>query len=137
MSEVTEAPRADSIRWLAHARVDKFDGAAYDALKAELGRKPTGEEVKAALVAYDSVESIGNLLTRQGKKRIMDVTWDKKIGDKGPTFKIVNTGKLEVLYGKIVVYFYDKAGKQIDLPGGGEQPRAPLDAPAPQPEVAT
>jgi hypothetical protein len=47
---------------------------------------------------------------------------DKKIGDKGPTFKIVNTGKLEVLYGKIVVYFYDKAGKQIDV-SGGDMPR--------------
>jgi hypothetical protein len=57
-----------------------------------------------------------------GKKRIMDVTWDKKIGDKGPTFKIVNAGKLEVLYGKIVVYFYDKAGKQIDV-SGGDKPR--------------
>ena len=49
-----------------------------------------------------------------GKRRIMDVTWDKKIGDKGPTFKIVNNGKLDVLYGKIVVYFYDKAGKQLE-----------------------
>jgi hypothetical protein len=50
-----------------------------------------------------------------GKTRLMDVTWDKKIGDKGPTFKIVNNAKLEVLYGKIVVYFYDKAGKQMEV----------------------
>ena len=57
-----------------------------------------------------------------GKTRMMDVSWDKKIGDKGPTFKIINNAKLEVLYGKIVVYFYDKAGKQIEIPGG-DKPR--------------
>ena len=57
-----------------------------------------------------------------GKKRIMDISWDKKIGDKGPTFKIINNGKLEILYGKVVVYFYDKAGKQMDV-SGGEKPR--------------
>jgi hypothetical protein len=61
----------------------------------------------------------------KGKSRIMEVAWDKKIGDKGPTFKIVNDAKLEVLYGKIVVYFYDKAGKQIDV-SGGDKPRRRL-----------
>jgi hypothetical protein len=61
----------------------------------------------------------------KGKKRVMDASWDKKIGDKGPTFKIVNNAKLEILYGKIVVYFYDKAGKQIDV-SGGEKPRRRL-----------
>ncbi len=59
----------------------------------------------------------------KGKVRIMDVTWDKKIGDKGPTFKIVNNGKLEVLYGRVVVYFYDKAGKQLDAQVGGKPHR--------------
>ena len=49
-----------------------------------------------------------------GKTRMMDVSWDKKIGDKGPTFKIINNAKLEILYGKVVVYFYDKAGKQME-----------------------
>jgi hypothetical protein len=60
-----------------------------------------------------------------GKKRIMDVSWDKKVGDKGPTFKIINKAKLEILYGKIVVYFYDKAGKQMDV-SGGDKPRRRL-----------
>jgi hypothetical protein len=58
-----------------------------------------------------------------GKHRLMDVSWDKKIGDKGPTFKIVNNAKLEVLYGRIVVYFYDKAGKQIEIQGGDKPKR--------------
>jgi hypothetical protein len=61
----------------------------------------------------------------KGKNRLMAVAWDKKIGDKGPTFKIVNNAKLEVLYGKIVVYFYDKAGKQMDV-SGGDKPRRRL-----------
>lgn len=61
----------------------------------------------------------------KGKTRIMDVSWNQKIGDKGPTFKIINNAKLEILYGKIVVYFYDKAGKQIDVTGG-DKPRRRL-----------
>lgn len=59
----------------------------------------------------------------KGKTRMMDVSWDKKIGDKGPTFKIVNNAKLEVLYGKVVVYFYDKAGKQLEAKVGDKSYR--------------
>ena len=54
----------------------------------------------------------------KGKSRMMDVSWDKKIGDKGPTFKIINNAKLEILYGKVVVYFYDKAGKLLEAKVG-------------------
>ncbi len=61
----------------------------------------------------------------KGKTRIMEVTWNKKIEEKGPTFRIVNNAKLEILYGKIVVYFYDKAGKQMDV-SGGDKPRRRL-----------
>ena len=48
-----------------------------------------------------------------GKARLVTATWNGKISEKGPTFKIVNTTDLDVLYGKIVVYFYDKAGKPL------------------------
>ena len=48
---------------------------------------------------------------------MMEVTWTKKIDDKGPQFKVVNKTKLEVLYGFLVVYFYDKAGKQLPVAG--------------------
>src|SRR6266542_2110146 len=61
----------------------------------------------------------------KGKTRIMDVAWNKKIGEKGPTFQIINKAKLEIKYGKIVVYFYDKAGKQMDV-SGGDKPRRRL-----------
>ncbi len=50
-----------------------------------------------------------------GATRIMEVKWNGKIGDKGPTFRVINNAKLEVMYGRIVVYFYDKAGKQLDV----------------------
>jgi hypothetical protein len=65
-------PRTDSINWHAHARVDKFTVEQFDALAERLGRKPLGPDLKEHIAPYDSVESDGNLLTRQGLKRIMD-----------------------------------------------------------------
>jgi hypothetical protein len=59
----------------------------------------------------------------KGKTRIMDVSATTKVGDKGPTFKIVSKSNHEILYGKIVVYFYDKKGKQLDAPDGDKQRR--------------
>ena len=44
----------------------------------------------------------------------MDVRWTKT-GDNGPSFAVTNKGKIVILYGKIAVYFYDKAGKQLDV----------------------
>jgi hypothetical protein len=49
-----------------------------------------------------------------GKARTMDVKWTKT-GDSGPSFAIKNTTKLVIVWGKIAVYFYDKAGKQLDV----------------------
>jgi hypothetical protein len=51
----------------------------------------------------------------KGTARMMEVAWTGKFDDKGPTFKVVNKGKETILYGKIAVYFYDKAGKQIEI----------------------
>ena len=44
----------------------------------------------------------------------MDVKW-KKTGDDGPSFAVTNKGQLVIVYGKIAVYFYDKAGKRLDV----------------------
>jgi hypothetical protein len=49
-----------------------------------------------------------------GSTRLMTVKW-KKTDDKGPSFFIKNIGKATILYGQIAVYFYDKAGKQLDV----------------------
>lgn len=53
-----------------------------------------------------------------GAERMMEVTWNGKMGDTGPSFRVINKSKLVILYGKVVVYFYDKAGKQLDVPAG-------------------
>jgi hypothetical protein len=44
----------------------------------------------------------------------MEVKWTKT-GDKGPSFAVINKMKLVILYGRIAVYFYDKAGKQLSV----------------------
>lgn len=60
----------------------------------------------------------------KGNARMMEVVWNGKTDDKGPFFKVVNKSKLVILFGKIVVYFYDKAGKQLQVKdsGGKEHP---------------
>jgi hypothetical protein len=50
----------------------------------------------------------------KGAERIMKVRWTKT-DDKGPSFNIKNVGPITIVYGKIAVYFYDKAGKQLDV----------------------
>jgi len=55
----------------------------------------------------------------KGKARLMDVKWTGKIDEKkGPSFKIESKSDLEILYGQLTVYFYDKAGKQLEVPAG-------------------
>lgn len=50
-----------------------------------------------------------------GTTRMMDVAWTGKTDDKGPQFRVTNKSPTVILYGHIVVYFYDKAGKQLDV----------------------
>jgi hypothetical protein len=50
-----------------------------------------------------------------GAARAMEVQWTGKIADEGPFFRVTNKSPLVILYGKIIVYFYDKAGKQLEL----------------------
>ncbi|HSO34154.1 MAG TPA: hypothetical protein VLT33_16580 [Labilithrix sp.] len=52
----------------------------------------------------------------KGNARLMDVTWNGKTDDKGPFFRVTNKSPLVIVYGKIAVYFYDKAGKQLEVP---------------------
>ena len=51
----------------------------------------------------------------KGNARMMEAQWNGKTDDKGPFFKIANKSPSTILYGKIAVYFYDKAGKQLDV----------------------
>lgn len=58
----------------------------------------------------------------KGRDRMMVVTWTGKTDDKGPHFSVTNKSPNVILYGKIAVYFYDKAGKQLEVkdPAGGK-----------------
>jgi hypothetical protein len=51
----------------------------------------------------------------------MTVRWTKT-DDKGPNFSIKNVASKTILYGRIVVYFYDKAGKQLEVKDDSETP---------------
>jgi hypothetical protein len=59
----------------------------------------------------------------KGKDRMMEVTWTGKMTDGGPSFRVHNKAKLDILYGNVVVYFYDKAGKQLELKDSAGKPR--------------
>jgi pyruvate/2-oxoglutarate dehydrogenase complex dihydrolipoamide acyltransferase (E2) component len=55
----------------------------------------------------------------KGGARMMEVTWTGKMTDTGPSFRVVNKSPSVILYGKMVAYFYDKAGKQLDVKDAG------------------
>jgi hypothetical protein len=50
----------------------------------------------------------------KGNARMMESKWTKT-GDSGPSFAVTNKSKIVILYGRIAVYFYDKAGKQLPV----------------------
>jgi hypothetical protein len=56
----------------------------------------------------------------KGKTRVMTAEWTGKMDDQGPSFRVTNKTNLEILFGQIVVYFYDKSGKLIEVPGGSD-----------------
>ncbi len=59
----------------------------------------------------------------KGTARMMEVTWTGKMDDAGPQFRVVNKAKETILYGKAAAYFYDKAGKQLDVKDSEGKPR--------------
>lgn len=53
-----------------------------------------------------------------GDARMMEVAYTGKTTDQGPKFSIVNKADSQILYGSLVVYFYDKDGKQLQVKAG-------------------
>lgn len=51
----------------------------------------------------------------KGATRLMEAKWTGKIDDNGPYFAVTNNATLPILFGKVIVYFYDKDGKQLDV----------------------
>jgi hypothetical protein len=50
--------------------------------------------------------------------RMMEVKYTGKISDEGPKFSVVNKSNSPILFGSLVAYFYDKAGKQLQVTAG-------------------
>jgi hypothetical protein len=50
--------------------------------------------------------------------RMMEVKYTGKISDEGPKFSVVNKSNSPILFGSLVAYFYDKAGKQLQVTNG-------------------
>jgi len=55
-----------------------------------------------------------------GDSRMMEVKWSGKTTDEGPKFSVTNKTKKSILYGSVAAYFYDKAGKQLQVTHGGK-----------------
>jgi hypothetical protein len=53
-----------------------------------------------------------------GDARMMEVKYTGKTTDEGPKFSIVNKADQQILFGSLAVYFYDKAGKQLQVTAG-------------------
>lgn len=56
-----------------------------------------------------------------GDSRMMEVVYTGKTTDQGPKFSITNKANQQVLFGSLVVYFYDKAGKQLKVKAGDKE----------------
>jgi len=56
----------------------------------------------------------------KGDSRMMEVAYTGKTTDEGPKFSIINKSKNPILYGSLAAYFYDKAGKQLDVTSSGK-----------------
>jgi hypothetical protein len=55
-----------------------------------------------------------------GDSRMMEVKYTGKTTDEGPKFSVTNKSKKPILYGSVAAYFYDKAGKQLQVTADGE-----------------
>jgi hypothetical protein len=56
----------------------------------------------------------------KGDSRMMEVKYTGKTTDEGPKFSVTNKSKSPILYGSVAAYFYDKAGKQLQVTSGGK-----------------
>ena len=55
-----------------------------------------------------------------GDSRMMEVKYTGKTTDQGPKFSVTNKSKKPILFGSLAAYFYDKAGKQLEVTAGGK-----------------
>jgi hypothetical protein len=51
----------------------------------------------------------------KGTSRMVHVAWTGKITDGGPSFRLTSKSPSVIVYGTVVFYYYDKAGKQLEV----------------------
>jgi hypothetical protein len=51
---------------------------------------------------------------------MMELKYTGKTTDEGPKFSVTNKSDTPILFGSIAAYFYDKAGKQLEVTSGGK-----------------
>lgn len=56
----------------------------------------------------------------KGDSRMMEVAYTGKTTDEGPKFSVINKSKSPILFGSLAAYFYDKAGKQLQVTADGK-----------------
>jgi len=84
---------------------------------------PSAEPPKLRDDCPDGSSGVGTMAQPclgKGDSRMMEVAYSGKTTDEGPKFSIINKSKSPILYGSLAAYFYDKAGKQLDVTSGGK-----------------
>jgi hypothetical protein len=95
--------------------------AAPEAITAAPSEAPPAPTVAAKKPSHPCPEGSEGEGTQKdpclakGVARIMEAVWSGKTTDKGPQFRVTSKSTLEILFGNIIVYFYDAAGKQLDV----------------------
>jgi len=102
--------------------------SAAAAASASASPPPSASAASAPVVPHDCPKgsagegSATKPCEAKGGARLMEVAWNGKTDDKGPQFRVTNKGATTILHGKVAVYFYDKAGKQLDAQDTTETP---------------
>ena len=102
--------------------------AAVTPAAASVSAAPSASAAAAPVVPHDCPKgstgegSLAKPCEAKASARMMDVAWTGKTDDKGPQFRVTSKSTLAILHGKVFVYFYDKAGKQLDVQDTAETP---------------
>jgi len=94
---------------------------ASAAPSASVVTAPSASGSAAPEVAHDcptgstGIGSFGKPCEAKGTVRMLEVAWNGKYDPNGnPSFKVASKAPKGILYGRVAVFFYDKAGQQID-----------------------
>jgi hypothetical protein len=104
------------------AHVDAAPSVSAPPVASSVTVMPSATASAAPEVQHDcptgstGLGSFGKPCDAKGTARMLDVAWNGKSDENGaPSFKVASKAQKPILYGRVAVYFYDKAGKQIDV----------------------